>query len=360
MHTQTSDSMYPRQSRVCTSAVQLAQLNDAKDKIVQLTIQLMELEDFKRYTLQDGQNFHLKMQQHKERMEDLEKTEAKYKLALETVSVQNQQISMLCEEKDAWQKEKTLLEDICLDLKRKTQSVCMMGGRKFELGKMKRQKLAQQEDNTENEFSSATLEVDQNVEKVASLPSPAQDCLENLQVTGMTEAKQTIETQGSEISRLKESLQDLQKTVEDHEADIQKLSEQNLLLVKEADLQRSTNLNLQKQLSKSRSLLTAKTTEVLQIQTNFEKPYYILMAEHNNLRIALHAEQAKRKCLEEINNLLVKDQKLLEDICLQMKKRLLGIFGRRMEDRDTEMAKMRRKMPGMETERGVFHRIFRR
>ncbi|KAL6106459.1 uncharacterized protein ACO6RY_10330 [Pungitius sinensis] len=38
------------------------------------------------------------------------------------------------------------------------------------------------------------------------------------------------------------------------------------------------------------------------------------------------------------------DKTLLENICLDLKKKKRGIFGRRMQDRQTEMDKMRRKM----------------
>ncbi|XP_062415883.1 golgin subfamily A member 6-like protein 6 [Pungitius pungitius] len=237
----------------------------------------------------------------------------------------------------------------------------------------------------------------------------------------MAEAEKTIQSQGSEIASLKKRLHDL------------------------------------------------KETKLLQVETDCKKEYKILMGEHNNLIIALHAEQAKTKqmeqdklweqnktleemfpheamkfqegakkfqedakmfqelanetkklqeddkmilqqrntisrldaleheklILEERNKVLLEekldlqhsnlvlaqektvleernthlgyqkilleedkrlrmlDQKLLENICLRLKKKLLGFFGRPMEDRATELAKMRRKMVAMETEMGL-------
>lgn len=50
---------------------------------------------------------------------------------------QKQQIIELCKEKDTWQEERKLLENIFLELKRKTLGILgKMEGRKFELGKM--------------------------------------------------------------------------------------------------------------------------------------------------------------------------------------------------------------------------------
>ncbi|XP_034414993.1 rho-associated protein kinase 2-like [Cyclopterus lumpus] len=52
------------------------------------------------------------------------------------------------------------------------------------------------------------------------------------------------------------------------------------------------------------------------------------------------------------------ERTLLEDICLKSKKQLRGVFGPRMQDRDVELLKMKRKIQVTET--GFFGKMFRR
>ncbi|XP_077940185.1 uncharacterized protein LOC144384559 [Gasterosteus aculeatus] len=145
----------------------------------------------------------------------------------------------------------------------------------------------------------------------------------------MTQAHQTIKTQGKEISNLKERLQDLHTVNRYQAVEIQKLSEEKLIFSRKSRLLESAIVDLEKCLLESRSVLTDKTTELIQIQ-NCKRDDLTLRREYET-------ERMKREQLEE-------DKQILEDICFLMKKRTLGFFGRRMEDRGTELAKMRTKM----------------
>ncbi|KAM8849663.1 uncharacterized protein AB9W97_021280 [Spinachia spinachia] len=192
--------------------------------------------------------------------------------------------------------------------------------------------------------------------------SSLKQCLSALKEKGkdyeaeMIQARQTIERQGLEISSLKERLQDGQMVATNQAEEIQEYSKEKLLLSREANFLKSTNVDLEKSLLDSTSLLTNTTNELHQSLKNCLKENTTLRIENETLKgeskileRALCAERMKSEQLED-------DQQLLEDICLRMKKRTLGFFGRRMEDRATEMAKMRRKIVENDTKNGYIRR----
>ncbi|KAM8844472.1 uncharacterized protein AB9W97_000034 isoform 1-T9 [Spinachia spinachia] len=377
---------------------------------------------------------------------------------------QKQYIFMLCEEKSAWQEERKLLEDICLTLKRETRGVFgKMGGRKFELEKMKKKAKEQQNaetvsstrfgriraadsccttspaspDNLVNLDKMKMAEAQQTIKRqelnISSLHDYLQKMVQDYKAdmtedrqkferqeltisslqedlrkmvqdhkAEMTEAQQTIERQELNISSLYDYLQtmvqdykadmteaqqtierqelnisslqeDLQKMVQDHKAetteaqqtierqelnisslqeDLQKMAQDHK--VEKTNVLKSTNLNIEEEHSAIKSVLTNETIEQIQVETNCMKECHTLKRElqvqreeNKFIRIYLAEEQINIRELE-------RDQQILENICLQLKKRLLGSFGRRMEDRATEMEKLRRKSVANETNNRFF------
>ncbi|KAM8854850.1 uncharacterized protein AB9W97_020026 isoform 3-T5 [Spinachia spinachia] len=378
-----------------------------------LTNQMIEVQTVERKSDLQRTNLGHNIQEALERITDLQKVEAN----------QKHQIIKLCEEKDAWQEEKKLLEDTCLRLKRKTQGDNRtMKDRESELAEIRKWEKECKE--TEKSFSSPMQfwkELTAGTEaSMASLPptAPSPSRLESLQEkkmglglsslkeslrglqepvkdheAEMAEARQTIARQRLEVSRLKESLRGLQETVKDHEAEMaearqtierQRLEDSSLKetlqglqeTVKdhEAEMAEARQTiarqrlevssvcgELQREgLSESRRLLTNSTAELPQSQTSCKKEDLTVRRELDTLKgesqmlmRAFLGAQLKNKRLEQ-------DQHLLEDICLQMKKRTLGLFGRRMGDRATEMAKMRSKMVKKDTEAASFPQVFSR
>lgn len=65
----------------------------------------------------------------------------------------------------------------------------------------------------------------------------------------------------------------------------------------------------------------------------------------------------QKEVLEKEKIDLGQENVILKDIFLKIKKRILGFYGRRVEGRTTEMAKMKRMMADQEMGRGFFHRI---
>ncbi|XP_068447529.1 dentin sialophosphoprotein-like isoform X2 [Clinocottus analis] len=69
------------------------------------------------------------------------------------------------------------------------------------------------------------------------------------------------------------------------------------------------------------------------------------------------SETEVRTMLEHLE-LVAIELRTLENICLKMKKESLGIFGRKMQGREFELEKMKRKFQESQTETGFFRNIF--
>ncbi|KAL6106458.1 uncharacterized protein ACO6RY_10330 [Pungitius sinensis] len=145
------------------------------------------------------------------------------------------------------------------------------------------------------------------------------------------------------------------------------------------DLEKKTSneLNCQQQSLESRVTGLLSTNGSLQETMDMQRAKSRLEAEHKLLKIETEALAALQNSQEETHHEVVStsescliakirqmedtiakgdqilitriqdledDKTLLENICLDLKKKKRGIFGRRMQDRQTEMDKMRRKM----------------
>ncbi|XP_034415329.1 paramyosin-like [Cyclopterus lumpus] len=184
---------------------------------------------------------------------------------------------------------------------------------------------------------------------------------ERLQNVEALEAKiNSLVDEAAKVQVLKQ--QDLTHLQVNHQAEVDDL-EDNLTMLNKI------NANL---LSKCRG-----ANNELRIQEEWQKKYTDLDNRHKtNLTQTMRAiSKAYMETLKVLDNKFKNELRttaglketvqgmevertLLEDICLKFKKQLRGVFGPRMQDREVELLKMKRKM--QETETGFFGTMFRR
>ncbi|XP_077947350.1 uncharacterized protein LOC144388831 [Gasterosteus aculeatus] len=206
-----------------------------------------------------------------------------------------------------------LLEDICLQMEKRRRGVFgkKMQNRDIELQKLKNKMLVER-----------TSVFSDNLPNVVNLQG-TREVLDNIK-------KGTKENDRGMFSHPKEEME--------------KLSEENLLIKREADLLKTTNTELmlkQRQSDKlaDECLLAKRNTEIHLVRVNEAELIQTTKAgEKRHFRDKLNMGLAEKPQL-------VEEIRLLEDICLQMEETRRGIFGKKMQDRDIELQKLKTKMP---------------
>ncbi|KAM8860228.1 uncharacterized protein AB9W97_019869 [Spinachia spinachia] len=181
----------------------------------------------------------------------------------------------------------------------------------------------------------------------------------------------------AEHKLLKIETEALTKTIRENEGLSQKLAETTQeLSVKSAELMVNSQTWQQKfddlqektfkELDYQRKSLESNVTALLSTNGSLQEAlheqratHHQLEAEHKLLKVETETLGALRKNQEEAHQKILiskiqdfeKERTVLENICLDLKKKKRGIFGRRMQDRQTEMDKMRRKMQDKETKK---------
>ncbi|XP_077947770.1 uncharacterized protein LOC144388896 isoform X2 [Gasterosteus aculeatus] len=162
----------------------------------------------------------------------------------------------------------------------------------------------------------------------------------------------------AEHKLLKIKTEALDETIRENKGLSLKLTETTKeLSVKSAEL--TVNNETWQQLEAEHKLLKTQRDSLAALIKSQEETHHemVTISDFTELCLISRIQQLEDTISKEHQILITRIQELeddktvLENICLDLKKKKRGIFGRRMQDRQTEMDKMRRKMQDKETKK---------
>ncbi|MPV02253.1 hypothetical protein FVA96_23890 [Escherichia coli] len=162
----------------------------------------------------------------------------------------------------------------------------------------------------------------------------------------------------AEHKLLKIKTEALDETIRENEGLSLKLTETTKeLSVKSAEL--TVNNETWQQLEAEHKLLKTQRDSLAALIKSQEETRHemVTISDFTELCLTSRIQQLEDTISKEHQILITRIQELeddktvLENICLDLKKKKRGIFGRRMQDRQTEMDKMRHKMQDKETKK---------
>ncbi|XP_077964993.1 uncharacterized protein LOC144411584 [Gasterosteus aculeatus] len=154
----------------------------------------------------------------------------------------------------------------------------------------------------------------------------------------------------AEHKLLKTKTEALAETIRENEGLSLKLTETTeQLSVKSAEL--TVNYQTCQQLEAEHKLLKIERDSLAASQKSLKQSYHEMVTKSELCQYSkIQQMEVNQNLIARIQD-LEDDKTVLENICLDFKKKKRGIFGRRMQDRETEMDKMRRKMQNKETKK---------